>query len=83
MLNTHEFAKLTHESCNNYRFEDSIREVNSVWVTVRNIAVLIEVTDEGVVVDLYKDGHEFDTPILAGTRLSFSEAEGIKNAEHT
>jgi hypothetical protein len=43
-----------------------------VWVTVGNISVYIKRTDEGVVVDLFKLGHE-DQDCITSTYAFFNE----------
>lgn len=50
------------------------KEHRSVWVTIGNISVYLQRTDEGVVVDLFPAGHEMEEP-LASTYAHFAEAE--------
>lgn len=49
-------------------------EHSSVWIAVDNISVYVNRTDEGVVVDLYPNGHETDEPI-ATTYAFFTDGE--------
>ena len=37
----------------------------NMWVTVKGFSVRIHATDEGVVVDIYKNGHEDEDAIAA------------------
>lgn len=37
----------------------------AAWFTVKNIAVRIHCTDEGVVVDMYPNGHEMHASIAS------------------
>lgn len=50
--------------------------INSIWIKVENIAVNIQRTDEGVVVDLFSDAGVSGTEgaSLAGTYAFFAEA---------
>jgi hypothetical protein len=44
------------------------------WLTVKNIAIRIHETDEGVIVDLYPNGYETNNP-LTSTIAFFTDAE--------
>ncbi len=50
----------------------------SAWITVGNLSVYINRTDEGVVVDIFKKERETDDPIT-GTYASFCEAEACES----
>jgi hypothetical protein len=46
----------------------------SCWITVDNVSVYIQRTDEGVIVDLYAKGQECGE-LLTSTYASFEEAK--------
>ena len=70
-----EYARLEHESDNNYRFVEADGIVRGVWITVRNISVYLRCTDHGVVVTMYPKGRE--TEVLTGALGRFVEAEQV------
>lgn len=53
------------------------KHATSCWITVDNISVYIIRTDEGVVVDLFAKGCEFENGPLASTYVFRSEAQDI------
>jgi len=55
-------------------FEDYELHEDHVWVKVNNVSVKIAYTDEGVAVDFYKDGNEYQDS-RGGTLFLFAEAE--------
>ena len=63
---------LVAESDSDFVMKDSH---SSCWVTVNNISVYIQQTDEGVAVDLWPHGLEADDLSISGTWLTYSEAQ--------
>ena len=70
-----EYARLEHESDNDYRFVEADGIIKGVWITVRNISVYLRCTDHGVVVTMYPKGRETD--VLTGALGRFVEAEQV------
>jgi len=68
---------LKHISENDYEFKPDVFGYHSCWITVKNLSVYINETDEGVVVDIYALNHEMDDPITS-TYAFFNEAEGYE-----
>ena len=68
---------LTKKSDNEYELGES-----SCWITVNNISVYVQRTDEGVAVDLWPVGLE-DRPLsVSGTWLTFVEAQEDINEDN-
>ena len=69
---------LKHISENDYELQTQPNgNHTSCWITVKNLSLYINQTDEGVVVDIYPLNHEMDNPI-ASTYAFFNEAEGYE-----
>ena len=49
----------------NLKDDDYTLEEGAAWFTVKGFAIRILSTDEGVVVDIWKDGGEMDSPIAS------------------
>ena len=54
---------------------DFVLEGMSCWITVGTAAIHIMRTDDGVAVDLYRDGHEMDA-LVGGTWATWDEFRG-------
>jgi hypothetical protein len=61
----------------NLKDDDYTLEEGAAWFTVKGFAIRILSTDEGVVVDIWKDGGEMDSPI-ASTYAHDSDIETIE-----
>ena len=59
--------------------EDFELKEGSAWITVGNISVYIRKSDEGVAVDLFPVGGEALENSLAGTWVTFAEAEPVED----
>jgi len=73
---------LRANSDNEYKLCD---DYMSCWVTVGNISVYIQRTDEGVAVDLWPCGMEDQPLSVSGTWLTFEEAQediNVHNAQN-
>ena len=53
---------------------DYVLEEGAAWIEVKNAAIRIISTDEGVIVDIYKSGEEFNESI-AGCYVYDAELE--------
>jgi hypothetical protein len=49
----------------NLKDDDYTLEEGAAWFTVKGFAIRIQSTDEGVAVDVWKDGGEMDSPIAS------------------
>lgn len=49
----------------NLKDDDYTLEEGAAWFTVKGFSIRILSTDEGVVVDIWKDGGEMDSPIAS------------------
>jgi hypothetical protein len=47
----------------------------AAWFTVKSFAIRILSTDEGVVVDIWKDGGEMDSPIASTYAFDHEQGE--------
>ena len=65
---------LKHTGENDYEFESDPNNYHSCWITVKNLSIYLNETDEGVIVDIYPLGHEADEPITS-TYAFFNEAK--------
>lgn len=65
-----------------FEHDDYVLDIRAsgCWITVGNIAVHVIRTYEGVIVDLYADGHEM-AGCITTTGLMFSEADEVINPE--
>ena len=70
---------LTQKSDNEYELVDGH---GSCWVTVNNVSVYIQRTDEGVAVDLWPVGLESQPLSVAGTWMTFDEAQEEINEDN-
>jgi hypothetical protein len=62
-------SKSKHLACDDY-----VLSKDGAWFTIRGFAVRVYGTDEGVVVDIYADGREYNDAI-ASTYAHDSELE--------
>jgi len=65
---------LKHIAENDYELQSQPNGYHTCWITVKNLSVYINETDEGIVVDIYPLNHEIENPI-ASTYAFFNEAE--------
>ena len=61
----------------NLKDDDYTLEEGAAWFTVKGFAIRIRSTDDGVVVDIYKDGEEMDSPIAS----TYAHDEDIATGE--
>ena len=59
------------ESDSDYELSEGFK---SCWITVGNVSVYVQKTDEGVAVDLFPLHHE-DKESIAGTWVTFADAK--------
>tara|TARA_R100001129_G_scaffold69966_3_gene47725 strand:- start:3681 stop:3926 length:246 start_codon:yes stop_codon:yes gene_type:complete len=63
---------LVAESTHDFKLKDSYY---ACWITVKNISVYIQQTDEGVAVDLWPRGLEDKDSSISGAWLTYKEAQ--------
>lgn len=60
----------------NLKDDDYVLEEGAAWFTVKGFAIRILSTDEGVVVDIWKDGEVMDSPIASTYAFDADIADG-------
>ena len=77
--NTEEALKKVGDSDTDYVLNE---DYTSCWITVNNVSVYIQRTDEGVAVDLWPLGMEDKDLSIGGTWITFAEAQEEINEEN-
>ena len=68
---------LKHISENDYEFQSQPNGYHSCWITIKNLSVYIVKTDEGIMLEVYPLGREYDEALIS-TYVFFNEANDME-----